>query len=79
MRTIGTNSAKILKRVCQNVPAFCCVMVDNMTMRSGYGRMRDQIMVEKRWQVIDSTLGQDHYMVEPTQKSCESLRTFVQI
>ena len=31
-----------------------------------YGRMRDQIMVEKHRQVVDSTLGQDQDMVELT-------------
>jgi integrase len=41
-------------------------MVENAIIGSGYGRMRDQIMVEKHRQVVDSTLGQDQVMVELT-------------
>jgi len=41
-------------------------MVENSIIGSGYGRMRDQIMVEKHRQVVDSTLGQDQVMAELT-------------
>jgi len=41
-------------------------MVENSIIGSGYGRMRDQIMVEKHRQVVDSTLGQDQIMAELT-------------
>jgi putative ABC transport system permease protein len=50
-------------------------MGENVTIGSGYGPMRDQIMVEKHRQVVDSTSGQDQVMVELTARMSAGLVT----